>query len=97
MQRAISAAVLSVAPILCSCNAIAQVDPPAQEVDQEASDAGSECHPSYRGACVPIVSDVDCLGGNGNGPAYVGRVQVVGPDTYELDRDGDGTACEPTR
>jgi resuscitation-promoting factor RpfB len=44
---------------------------------------------------VPIASDVDCAGGNGNGPAYVaGPVTVVGNDIYELDRDGSGVACE---
>lgn len=54
----------------------------------------SECDPNYSG-CVPIASDVDCAGGSGNGPAYVeGPVQVTGNDIYELDRDGDGTACE---
>ena len=42
-----------------------------------------------------MVSDVDCAGGSGNGPAYVqGPVEVVGPDVYGLDRDGDGIACE---
>ena len=54
----------------------------------------SGCHPSYTGACVPIVSDVDCAGGSGNGPEYVGRVNVVGPDEYDLDRDNDGVGCE---
>ncbi len=53
------------------------------------------CHASYEGACVPVASDVDCAGGSGNGPAYVrGPVRVVGPDVYDLDRDGDGVACE---
>ena len=57
--------------------------------------APSGCHPSYEGACVPAdASDVDCAGGSGNGPAYVGRVSVVGPDVYDLDRDGDGVGCE---
>jgi hypothetical protein len=55
-----------------------------------------KCHPSYEGVCVPFASDVDCAGGSGNGPAYVeGPVYVVGPDVYDLDRDGDGVACEP--
>ncbi len=54
----------------------------------------SGCHPSYKGACVPITSDVDGIGGRGNGPAYVGRVIVVGPDVYGLDHDGDGIGCE---
>jgi hypothetical protein len=43
---------------------------------------------------VPITSDVDCAGGSGNGPAYTGRVTVIGPDEYDLDRDGDGIGCE---
>jgi len=55
-----------------------------------------DCHPSYEGVCVPVASAVDCAGGNGNGPEYVsGPVYVVGEDVYELDRDGDGVACEP--
>lgn len=57
--------------------------------------AQEKCHPSYEGTCVPIASDVDCAGGSGNGPAYVrGPITVVGPDVYDLDRDGDGVACE---
>jgi hypothetical protein len=56
----------------------------------------AECDPNYDMACVPIADDVDCAGGNGNGPAYVqGPVRVIGKDIYELDRDGDGWACEP--
>lgn len=64
-----------------------------------ASAAAQRCHPSYEGACLPPdASDVDCAGGNGNGPEYVrGPVYVVGPDDYELDRDGDGIACEPEK
>ena len=57
---------------------------------------GPECDPNYALVCVPIASDVDCAGGQGNGPAYVrGPVQVIGVDIYELDREGDGIACEP--
>jgi hypothetical protein len=57
--------------------------------------AAEDCHPSYTGKCVPIASDVDCAGGSGNGPVYVrGPVYVVGPDEYDLDRDGDGIGCE---
>ncbi|WP_207933514.1 G5 domain-containing protein [Actinomadura sp. GC306] len=52
------------------------------------------CDPNYSG-CVPIASDVDCAGGSGNGPAYVqGPVRVIGSDIYDLDRDGDGIACD---
>jgi hypothetical protein len=43
---------------------------------------------------VPYASDVDCEGGSGNGPAYTGTVQVVGPDVYGLDNDHDGIGCE---
>lgn len=54
----------------------------------------SSCDSNYSG-CVPIASDVDCAGGSGNGPAYVrGPVYVIGSDIYDLDRDGDGVACE---
>ena len=56
-------------------------------------DLGGDCHPSYTG-CVPHAADVDCAGGSGDGPAYTGPVQVVGPDVYGLDRDGDGWGCE---
>lgn len=60
-----------------------------------APPAGGGCDPNYTGACVPIASDVDCAGGSGNGPAYVsGPVTVVGNDIYDLDRDGDGIACD---
>nr|WP_227820302.1 G5 domain-containing protein [Agromyces aureus] len=53
------------------------------------------CDSNYEGACVPISSDVDCAGGSGNGPAYVqGPVWIVGSDIYDLDRDGDGVACD---
>lgn len=56
---------------------------------------GGGCDPNYAGACVPIASDVDCAGGSGNGPAYVqGPVRVIGTDIYDLDRDGDGIACD---
>jgi hypothetical protein len=40
------------------------------------------------------VSDVDCKGGSGDGPEYVGKVTVVGDDEYRLDGDGDGVACD---
>lgn len=55
-----------------------------------------DCHPSYVGACLkPDASDYDCEGGSGDGPEYVsGPIRIVGEDPYDLDRDGDGTACE---
>lgn len=63
-----------------------------------ASAQNGACHPSYIGWCVPINrGDVDCLGGTGNGPNYVGRVIVVGPDVFGLDDDGDGIGCDNSR
>ncbi|NQX11726.1 G5 domain-containing protein [Microbacteriaceae bacterium VKM Ac-2855] len=60
-----------------------------------APQPADSCDPNYTGACVPISSDVDCAGGSGNGPAYVsGPVTIVGSDIYDLDRDGDGIACD---
>ena len=68
---------------------------PEPEPDPEP-DFGSNCHPSYKGACLdPSSPDYDCAGGSGNGPDYVrGPIRVVGPDEYGLDRDGDGIACD---
>lgn len=55
----------------------------------------TNCNTNYSGACVPNASDVDCAGGSGNGPAYAaGPFRVVGTDIYDLDRDGNGIACE---
>jgi hypothetical protein len=54
------------------------------------------CDSNYSGACLdPNSPDYDCEGGSGDGPDYTGEVQVVGDDHFELDRDGDGVACEP--
>lgn len=62
---------------------------------QAEEEQASECHPSYEGACLdPNASDYDCSGGSGDGPEYTGTVQVVGPDDYDLDRDGDGVGCD---
>jgi resuscitation-promoting factor RpfB len=75
---------------------IAQVTSVGSRVDRlpVAAAPSGGCDPNYT-PCVPIASDVDCAGGSGNGPAYVnGPVTVIGNDIYDLDRDGDGTACE---
>nr|WP_207548421.1 hypothetical protein [Mycolicibacterium iranicum] len=59
-----------------------------------AQEQNSSCDSNYSG-CVPVDSDVDCAGGSGNGPSYVqGPVQVLESDIYDLDRDGNGIACE---
>jgi resuscitation-promoting factor RpfB len=63
-------------------------------VGTKAAAPSSTCDSNYSG-CVPIASDVDCAGGSGNGPAYVsGPVRIIGTDIYDLDRDGDGVACD---
>ncbi len=68
----------------------ALVEKQRREAEQESS-----CHPSYEGACLdPDASDYDCSGGSGDGPMYTGPVQMVGSDDFDLDRDGDGYACE---
>lgn len=55
---------------------------------------GGDCTPGYS-PCVPVASDVDCAGGSGDGPKYVrGPIRVTGSDPYDLDRDGDGIACD---
>jgi hypothetical protein len=77
---------------------VVQPPPPPPVTQQPApvteTPAQQQCDPNYTG-CVPIAPDVDCAGGSGNGPAYVdGPVDVIGKDVYELDKDGDGTACE---
>jgi len=56
--------------------------------------SSQRCHPSYSGCLKPNSGDYDCRGGSGNGPNYTGRVRVTGPDTFGLDRDGDGWGCE---
>ena len=56
---------------------------------------GRNCDPNYVSACLnPNSPDYDCAGGSGNGPDYTGQVRVVGDDHFDLDRDGDGVACQ---
>jgi len=66
---------------------------PAPEPEVAGESPG--CDSNYDG-CVPIAGDVDCEGGNGDGPAYVaGPVRVIGSDIYGLDRGGEpGVGCE---
>lgn len=92
--RTAVSAVTSVAPIDQVTSVGTRVPQPAPLADP-APAAGGGCDSNYSGPCVPVASDVDCAGGSGNGPAYVaGPVYVVGSDIYDLDRDGDGVACD---
>ncbi|MGL5831100.1 MAG: hypothetical protein ACRCZE_03035 [Candidatus Altimarinota bacterium] len=64
------------------------------KIEEKEEERIADCDENYSG-CVPVASDVDCAGGSGNGPAYVrGPVRVIDNDIYDLDRDGDGLACE---
>jgi hypothetical protein len=62
---------------------------------EKAQAAAASCDPNYKGACLkPGSPDYDCEGGSGDGPDCTGTVEVVGDDHYDLDRDGDGIACD---
>jgi len=52
------------------------------------------CHPSYSGCLEAYAGDYDCEGKNENGPNYTGKVQVLGPDVFYLDKDKNGWACD---
>lgn len=80
-----------VAQVIANGTYVAPPPPPAPAPAQPGT-----CDSNYADACVPVDSDVDCAGGSGNGPSYFnGIARVVGSDIYDLDRDGDGLACEP--
>jgi hypothetical protein len=63
-------------------------------VEPTPDGSGDECDPNYSGCLDPGSLDYDCEGGTGDGPDYTGRVDVLGDDPFELDRDGDGVACD---
>jgi hypothetical protein len=65
-----------------------------EEEEQRQQEQAAQCHPSYDPCLDPNASDYDCEGGSGDGPEYTGPVTVSGDDPYDLDRDGDGSACE---
>ncbi|SMQ71135.1 G5 domain-containing protein [Agreia sp. VKM Ac-1783] len=93
--RTVVSSVMSVAPVDQVTSVGTRVPPPPPAPEPAPIADGGGCDSNYSGPCVPIASDVDCAGGSGNGPAYVsGPVYVVGADIYDLDRDGDGVACD---
>jgi hypothetical protein len=61
-----------------------------------SSGGSSNCDPNYSGCLNKYASDYDCAGGSGNGPYYTGQVRVLGTDHFDLDRDNDRVACEPS-
>ncbi|MDX9892888.1 MAG: hypothetical protein RB292_00550 [Patescibacteria group bacterium] len=70
------------------------IEPDPKPVPKPATVAQQNCHPSYSGCLKANASDYDCAGGSGNGPYYTGKVKVLGPDVFGLDRDNDGWGCE---
>lgn len=94
MARSLVSEVVTVAPVNeVTSNGTRQPAPPPAPVP--FVQPAQNCHASYADVCVPITSDVDCEGGSGDGPGYArGPLRVVGDDVYDLDRDGDGIACD---
>ncbi len=71
-----------------------KVEEQPKPVVQKTEVKAEKCNPNYSGCLKPDASDYDCSGGSGNGPYYTGKVQVIGVDQYDLDRDGNGWGCE---
>ncbi|WP_421075967.1 MULTISPECIES: G5 domain-containing protein [unclassified Microbacterium] len=95
LQRELLSDVVTVEPVTEVTSVGTYVAP--EPAPPAAPEPGTGCDPNYADACVPVATDVDCAGGGGNGPAYFdGVARIVGSDIYELDRDGDGYACEPS-
>jgi hypothetical protein len=75
---------------------IVHAAPPTPAPTVAPPPAAPTCSSSYVGVCLtPGIGDYDCAGGSGNGPNYIkGPFQVVPPDEFGLDADGDGIGCE---
>lgn len=81
----------------CSAPATPPATRPPATAPPATAPTSPACHASYEGTCIPPdVSDADCAGGSGNGPWYVQEknIRVVGPDVFDLDRDGNGIGCQ---
>jgi hypothetical protein len=69
------------------------VPPPNPPTGGGGGSGGEDCQ-GYD-PCINPGPDVDCEGGEGNGPRYVaGPVDVDGADPYGLDSNYDGVGCE---
>ncbi len=63
--------------------------------------ATAQCHTAYTVACIdPLATDVDCAGGEGDGPAFTTATNFpllnVANDPFGLDRDHNGLGCDPS-
>lgn len=67
--------------------------PASVAVPIQKAAAPQSCNPNYSGCLKTNAGDYDCIGGKGDGPNYTGKVQVIGEDVFNLDRDHDGWGC----
>ena len=84
-----------VVPVLAPTTTTTRPAPPTTAVPGpgDPPPVSAECTPGYD-PCIRPGDDVDCEG-TGDGPRHVrGPVYVEGRDTYGLDADGNGVACE---
>lgn len=66
----------------------------AHVIPKAAPTKAPSCTSGYS-PCLRPAPDYDCAGGSGDGPGYAyGPIRITGSDPYDLDRDGDGVACE---
>lgn len=96
ISRELSSEVVTLPPVeeVTALGTYVAPPPPAPVVAAPAPQGGG-CDGNYADGCVPVDSDVDCAGGSGDGPSYFsGTARVVGSDVYDLDRDGNGIACQ---
>jgi endonuclease YncB( thermonuclease family) len=61
---------------------------------KESDDNGDDDNCQGYVPCIKPGPDVDCRGGEGDGPRYSGPVRSYGDDPYELDDDHDTYGCE---
>ena len=84
-----------VVPVLPPTTTTTRPAPPTTAVPGpgDPPPVSADCTPGYD-PCIRPGDDVDCEG-TGDGPRFVrGPVYVEGGDTYGLDADGNGVACE---
>lgn len=63
---------------------------PAEPGETATPSETAQCDANYEGDCVPVFAGQD----NVNCEDVQGPIAVIGDDPYNLDEDGNGTACE---